>query len=123
MIFNECMKMINFITEVLSVGDQCVCVYTEQEGYQKNLVLNENGIFSSGIWKLDQMEMLGVNKVVVYYKHDGINKIITGDYKGISPTIFRDHYCINFQTTNIDQTLNNWDDFCNADANQVKYYP
>jgi len=123
MIFNECMKMVNFITEVLSAGDQCVCVYTEQEGLQKNLVLNENGVFSSGIWKLDQMEMLGVNKVVVYYKHDGINKIITGDYKGISPTIFRDHYCINFQTTNIDQTLNNWDDFCNADANQVKYYP
>lgn len=122
-ICDESMKMVNFITEVLSVGDQCVCVFTEQEGFQKNLVRNEDGLFSSGIWKLDELEMAEVNKVVVYYRYNGINKIITGEYKGISPTIFRDHYCINFQTTNIDQTLNNWDDFCNAGAHQVKYYP
>ncbi|SEL92804.1 hypothetical protein SAMN04489760_10113 [Syntrophus gentianae] len=114
--------MVNFITEVLSPDDRCVCVFTEQEGLQKNLVLDEDGLFKSGLWKLDELDMLGVNKVVVYYRHSGMNKIIIGDYKRISPTIFRDHYCIHFQIANIDHTLTNWNDFCNAGENSVKYY-
>lgn len=114
--------MVNFIKEVLSPDDRCVCVFTEQDGFQKNLALDANGIFKSGIWKLDELDLLGVNKVVVYYRNEKINKIIIGDYKGVSPTIFRGHYCIHFQMTNIDQTLTNWNDFCNAGSDSVKYY-
>jgi len=115
--------MLNFLTDVVSTGDQCVCVFIKQEGFQKNLVLNDEGISKTGIWKLDLMKMEEVNKVVIYYSHDGINEIITGDYAGISPTIFRDRYCINFQLRHIDQTENDWTDFCCGGSNLLKYYP
>jgi len=115
--------LVNSLQDVLSPGDQCVCVFIRQEGFQKNLVLNEDGISKCGIWKLDQINMLRVNKVVVYYRHDGINEIIIGNYEGISPTIFCDYYCINFKISNIDQTLKDWNDFCGGDSNPVKYFP
>jgi len=67
--------------------------------------------------------MLWVNKVVVYYRHDGINEIIIGDYEGISPTIFCDYYSINFKIRDIDQTLKDWNDFCGDDSNHIIYYP
>jgi|GEM_PF-4680938 len=115
--------MVNCLQDVLSPDDQCVCVFTQQEGSQKNLVLNPDGISKSGIWKLDQIRIMWVNKVVVYYRHDGINEIITGHCEGISPTIFRDHYCIEFKVTNIDQTLNGWEDFCKEGTEPIQYYP
>jgi len=115
--------MINFLTEILSPGDQCVCVFIQQRGFQKNLVLDDSGgISKSGIWKLNEMEMAGVNKVVIYYRHDGINEIFIGNYKGISPTIFHDHYCINFQILQRDETLSDWSVFRDADSSLVKYF-
>jgi hypothetical protein len=115
--------LVNSLQDVLSPGDKCICVFIQQEGFQKKLVLNEGGISKCGIWKLDQINMLWVNKVVVYYRHHGINEIITGDYEGISPTIFCDHYSINFRKINIDQTLKSWNDFCGGDSNNIKFYP
>jgi hypothetical protein len=115
--------MVNFLTDVISPGDQCVCVFTKQEGFQRNLVLENDGTSKSGIWKLDLIKMEEINKVIIYYRHDGINEIIIGDYQGVSPTIFRDHFCINFKITNISQTLRDWVDFCDTDSSPIRYYP
>ncbi len=116
--------MVNFLRDVLSPDDQCVCVFTKQEGFQKNLVLfDEDGLSKSGIWKLDRTKMEAVNRVVVYYRREGINHILVGDYKGFSPTIFRNRYCIRFRIRTIEQTLNDWDGFCGAGSNPILYFP
>jgi len=115
--------LVNSFQDVLSPGDQGVCVFIRQEGFQKNLVLDEDGLSKCGIWKLDQIKMLRVKKVVVYYSHQGINEIMTGDYEGISPTIFCDYYCINFKLRNIAQTLNDWNVFCGGESGPLKYFP
>jgi len=115
--------MVNFVTNVLLPGDQSVCVFTHQRRLLTNLILNNNGISSSGIWKLNQLRMMRVNKVVVYYRHNGINEIIVGNYNGISPSNVPGRYYINFQITNRDDTPNNWNIFCKTGTNPVKYFP
>ena len=115
--------MVNYLTDV-EPNKRCVCVFTNQKKLQKNLRLCNNGVSESGVWKLNKSKMIGVTKVIIYYRHDNINEIIVGDYKGIRESNdpdYPDRYYIDFNNIRRDQTLNNWTDFCKTGSHPVRY--
>ncbi len=112
--------MVNFLRDV-EPNEKCVCVFTNQKRLQNNLRLRNNGVSESGIWKLNTITMIGVTKVIIYYRHDNINEIIVGNFMGTRKSNDPDRYYIEFDNIRRDQTLNNWTVFCNTGSNPVKY--
>ncbi|GAB6268651.1 hypothetical protein DS62_04850 [Smithella sp. SC_K08D17] len=112
--------MINYLKDV-EPNERCVCVFITQILFLNNLTLSNVGISESGIWKLNMTRMIGVTKVVVYYRHDNINEIIVGDYLGTRDSKIQGRHYIKFKIIRRCQTLNNWKDFCNTGSNPVRY--
>jgi len=115
--------MIKFLRDV-EPNKKCVCVFTNKKKLQKNLHLRSKGVSESGVWKLSKEKMARVSKVVIYYRHDGINEIIVGDYlkmHSANDPNYPNRYCLDFVNIRRDQTMNDWKVFCQTGSNPVKY--
>jgi hypothetical protein len=116
--------MVNFLRNVVLPNERCVCVFTNQQRLQQNLRIRNNSVSESGVWKLNMTKIKSVTKVVIYYRHNNINEIIVGDYRGIRESNdqnYPDRYYIKFDNIRNDQTLNDWKVFCDTGSNPVRY--
>ena len=112
--------MVNYLKDV-EPNERCVCVFITHRQYLKNLTLSDVSVSETGIWRLNLTRIIGVTKVVVYYRHDNINEIIVGDYLGIRKSNDPDRYYIKFDNIHRDETNNTWTEFCDTGANPVRY--
>ena len=115
--------MVNYLTDV-EPNEKCVCVFITHKQFLNNLNLSTVGVSETGIWKLNITRMVGVTKVVVYYRHDNMNEIIVGDYLGIRKSNDKNYpnrYYIDFNYIRKDKTKNDWKVFCNTGSYPVRY--
>ncbi|MFN8672353.1 MAG: leucine-rich repeat domain-containing protein [Candidatus Sericytochromatia bacterium] len=88
----------------------------------RNLEINENGLSQTGIWKISEDRIF--DKVIVFHKDNGQNKIYIGDYS--HREIVEDRYNIFFTNTKfVGLSAVNWTDFCEKEGSgfSICYLP
>lgn len=115
--------MINYLTDIVLPNEKSICVFVTHQQFLNNLDLNDKNQSKSGIWKLDSTKMIGVKKVVIYYRHSDVNEIIIGKYINISESGVSNRYFLHFQILGWDTTRNNWKIFCKTGSNPIRYFP
>lgn len=105
------------IKDIISSNQSAIVVFTRGPF----LNLRKGDVSESGIWKVDKSRK--VDKIVIYYRHDGVNEIIIGKHidtvksniKGRYYLLFRNYHSAGF-------TPNNWKVFAQTGSHPVRYF-
>ncbi len=105
------MKLIDVIPE----GSTAIAVMTDGR-----FLVFSRPTGSTGIWKIDPAHQ--PEKVVIYNRHEGRNRVYMGDYLATIPSHEEGRFILQFWNwKEVGETDLDWPEFSNGGANPIRY--